>query len=164
VGSTGEVAELSARERVVHEVQHAALGGRGPAQFLLLRRRHGHLAERVPVRPSLRHRGEQSGDFGSDRRRAAVADLGEKPGPVAVWQADHVRADTPPLQGEAEVEQGGTAGHTQLAVLAVGHRQPARRIDVQLDDLRAQAKGPWLGVVHRRRQAGGLEHRRGVAR
>jgi hypothetical protein len=84
MGSPGELAQPAAPVRVVHEVERAALDGRGPAQLLLLGRRDGHLAERVPVRTSPANRGEQAGDLGTDWCGAAAADLGDESGPAAV--------------------------------------------------------------------------------
>jgi hypothetical protein len=131
----------------VDEVQRRALFGRGPAQVLLLGCRDRCVAERVAVGPSSWNRAEQADDLGSGWRRSAASDLGDEPGAGSVRAQRHVRADASPLQREAEVEQGGTAGDAKLLVLGVDDRQPTRRIDVQRNGLRCQREGPRLGVV-----------------
>jgi len=89
---------------------------------------------------------------------------GDEPGSGAVREPGHVGPDPAPVQREAQVEQGGTAGEAQLHILGIRDGESPGRIGVQFDDVRGDAEAPRLRVVHRRRQAGGLEHRGGVVR
>ena len=93
--------------------------------------------------------------FGGRVLRAAVADHREETGPGAVRQDRDDRPDAVAVQGQLEVEQGGSTRHPQFAAVGVGNDQAPPGIGVQLDRSRGHAELPRLAVVQRRRPACG---------
>ena len=140
---------------VGHDAQRRPFPSGGGAQPGERVRRQWLRIERAAMRPPGEHVAEQPAlelvgggarSPGHPRHQARLARLGQHAGLGEITQGP---------QGQADVEQRGTATDHHLAAVRVGGGQPTVGIGVQADLRPAVGREPpRLGVVHRRRPDG----------